>query len=256
MSPLNLYAQWAPVASCWSDWAKPVLFTDLTDDDFATGMTAFLEPLDMHHMPVATTGMAIVVDLPGVQSVQAGLGLAALGYRPVPLYNAAPPPGDVFTTAVVEVGRIRQALKDNAAALTEMGLPLDAPPCFLLDSLRRVGSNSATPGKFDNRWITFPEDYPSANTLKSKGISGIVVLQTEAVEPQSDLRHVLLRWQEAGLTIYLSTPTRLQSPTPITVSKPSDFGALWYRFQCLFGLRRNSAGGFGSIVPEPSQSTG
>jgi hypothetical protein len=31
---------------------------------------------------------------------------------------------------------------------------------------------------------------------------------------------------------------------------------MWYHFLAVIGLRRNSAGGFGAVVPEPSQSSG
>jgi hypothetical protein len=40
------------------------------------------------------------------------------------------------------------------------------------------------------------------------------------------------------------------------VDRPSAFRSLFYRALTLVGLRRNSAGGFGSIVPQPSQSSG
>jgi hypothetical protein len=256
MPPLSLYDIWAPLDSIWSDWAKPVLFANLSNRHGSPTGPENVTPLVIHHLPPASGNMAVIVDLPGEKSVQAGMTLAGIGYRPVPLFNAAPPPGEVFTAAVVEVGRIRTALIDHAALLRTLPLPPEAPPCFLIDSWRRQGTGSANPGKFDNRWVTFPEDYPSANLLKSKGIQGIIVLQMEPGQPQEDLRHVLMRWQEAGLKIYLTTPDAQTTPTPATITKPSDFGSLWYRFLCVTGLRRNSAGGFGDVVPQPSQSSG
>jgi hypothetical protein len=41
-------------------------------------------------------------------------------------------------------------------------------------------------------------------------------------------------------------------PQPLQVRKPSKFRHLWYRALVLLRLRRNSAGGFGSVIPMPS----
>jgi hypothetical protein len=81
-----------------------------------------------------------------------------------------------------------------------------------------------------------------------------IIIVQESDAPQSDLAHVLLRWQEAGIKIlaqpYLGTgPAR-----EITVTKPSGFRTMFYRALALMGLRRNSTGGFGGIVPEPSSA--
>lgn len=63
---------------------------------------------------------------------------------------------------------------------------------------------------------------------------------------------VLLRWQEAGIGILVLPFLAAGPPREITVAKPSGFRTLLYRALALMGVRRNSAGGFGSIVPEPS----
>ena len=112
------------------------------------------------------------------------------------------------------------------------------------------------PGRFDNRWAVFPQDFPSASFLMSNGVRAVVLGQRLADEPQRDLAHVLLRWQEAGIQILLGALQRDASPEPIRVSRPGQFRALWYRALVLAGLRRNSAGGFGAVVPVPSQSSG
>ncbi|MBZ0136891.1 MAG: hypothetical protein K8I27_11005 [Planctomycetes bacterium] len=45
-------------------------------------------------------------------------------------------------------------------------------------------------------------------------------------------------------------------PVEIRVNKPSMFKLGWYRFLAAMGLKRNSTGGFGGRIPEPSQSSG
>jgi hypothetical protein len=135
--------------------------------------------------------------------------------------------------------------------LKQIALQPDAPPAFLLDWDRLAGSKVLSPGTFDNRWWAFPQDFPSANLLLSRGIRTILVVQPTAGQPQQDLAHVLLRYQQAGIAI-LSCGAEGGSPaSPITVAKPSHFGRFWYRALVLAGLRRNSAGGFGAVIPVP-----
>jgi hypothetical protein len=45
-------------------------------------------------------------------------------------------------------------------------------------------------------------------------------------------------------------------PEKLAVPKPGNFRSLWYRMRVLMGLARNSVGGFGAIVPQPSSSGG
>ncbi|HEY9421285.1 MAG TPA: hypothetical protein VIW92_07725, partial [Thermoanaerobaculia bacterium] len=89
-----------------------------------------------------------------------------------------------------------------------------------------------------------------------KGIRQIVLLQPQRPghgdQPQDDLAHALRRWQEAGIAIYLQDPDRDEPPRPLDVRRPSSFRSLFYRALALAGLRRNSAGGFGGIIPQPS----
>ena len=54
---------------------------------------------------------------------------------------------------------------------------------------------------FDNRWKTFPQDYPSARLLRERGIHKAIVVQEKVGEAREDLKYVLLRWQEAGIEI-------------------------------------------------------
>jgi len=201
--------------------------------------------------PDAGTATAIILDLEEAFSVWMGMALAARGYRPVPLYNGASGPA-----AIVEVGRIAGALQAVARELAELSIAPDAPPVFLLDSNRWVGSAFISPGRFDNRWAVFPQDFPSANFLLAHGIREVLLGHASVSAPHRDLAHVLLRWQEAGLRILGCDVRSSTTPTLMQVSRPGNFRALWYRALVLAGLRRNSAGGFGAVVPEPSQSGG
>lgn len=248
MTPSEIYKLWAPDESLWSNWVKPVLFTE-------PGLAPF-PPVEWRQTnlgwaPGVDAATAIILDLEEAFPVWLGMALAARGYRPVPLYNGASGPA-----AIVEVGRIAGALQAAARELAALAIAPDAPPVFLLDAKRSGGSAVVSPGRFDNRWAVFPQDFPSANFLLAKGIRRVVLGQTSANAPQSDLAHVLLRWQEAGIQILSCDVRGSLAPTPLQVSRPGHFRSLWYRALVLAGLRRNSAGGFGAVVPEPSQSSG
>jgi hypothetical protein len=108
-----------------------------------------------------------------------------------------------------------------------------------------------SPGKFDNRWLTFPQDFPSANLLIARGISTVIVIQPKTGQPAEDLAHVLRRWQDAGISIQTAA-SESTAAEPIEVKRPARFRRLWYGVLALMGLMSNSAGGFGGVIPHPS----
>lgn len=259
MDGSQLFEVWAPPESVWSRWAKPALFAELTPAAFSNlGADApaegeepeALKPPPDYQVDVWT---AFVVDVPGARAVEIGMAMARAGYRPVPLFNTAYHP-----FAIVPVNEIVRRLQEGAAELPDLSIPPDAPPAFLLDSNRLDPKAPASPGKFDNRWAVFPQDFPSASFLRSRGIQRVVLLQSDMLlgKPRLDLAHVLLRWKDAGIELYAQDPENTVPPFPMEVDRPSSFRSLFYRALTLAGLRRNSAGGFGSIVPQPSQSSG
>jgi hypothetical protein len=259
MDGSQLFEVWAPQDSVWSRWAKPALFTQPPPALPATAMPVHSADAPLPEEPPAfdagpiDTWTAFVVDMPGPRSVDLGLALARAGYRPVPLFNTA-----YHAAAIVPVEPIVRKLQDAEPEMRSMVLPADAPPAFLLDATRLDPSTAAAPGRFDNRWVVFPQDFPSANFLLSRGIRQVIVLQADGLQgkPRLDLSHVLRRWQEAGLQLYAQDPDGQVPPRELQVERPSAFRSLFYRALTLAGLRRNSAGGFGSIIPVPSSSSG
>jgi len=251
MNPSELFDLWAPPSAIWSRWAKPVLFAEAGGGSPVSTNTDPPPILDLRAAP----DLAVVLDLPSAAAVKAGLVLAEAGFRPVPLFNGARGPTSLTIggSALVDNDPILSWLILGIETLSRCQLPDEAPPAFLLDSRRQAPAFNASPGRFDNRWIIFPQDFPSANFLRSQGISRVLLIQTDALRPpQEDLTHVLRRWQEAGLLVSVATPESAGNPQPLTVARPSRFRALWYVALAIAGLRRNSAGGFGSIVPQPS----
>jgi len=150
----------------------------------------------------------------------------------------------------VDVTDIVNALYQGAELLASLYIRSDAPPAFLLDSNRMKGT-ARQPGKYDNRWCIFPQDMPSASFLLEQGILSVYV---RADKVQNDLTHILRRYQEKGIRIYHIGTSG--TANELTVVRPSSFQSFLYRIQAMLGLTRNAAGGFGGMVPEPTQSSG
>jgi len=248
----RVFLAWAPPARSWYAWAKPVLFAHAVDRllTYHDGPSnrpdvtpPWIERVD------GTT--AVILDVPGPMSVIVGAQLAAKGYAPVPLFNGCPGgAGTEFVTASEIVPQLWKLADD----LERVSLAIDAPPVFLLDSHRMANGRSPAPGDFDNRWMVFPQDFPSGNLLRERGISRAVVVGAGGMS--ADLKHVLAGWQRAGLQIFRGTFESPEPPQLMTVSEPSLLQRLLHRFSAAIPLRRNSVGGFGRIVPTPSQGYG
>jgi hypothetical protein len=148
------------------------------------------------------------------------------------------------------MGPIVDAISRVTASLQNMQFSQNALPAFLLDSARLSGTRLVDKGMFDNRWMVFPQDFPSASFLVAQGIRQALLVQKDRAEPQDDLAHSLLRWQEGGIKVLSKKLDDNLPPSEITVERPSKYKATLYRALAQLGLRRSSAGGFGSYIPE------
>lgn len=251
MNALELFEIWAPEGATWSLWAKPVLFaaeSPVPDGARPDWLSACIRARG-RWTPAAMTETALVLDLPGPLALALALDWASHGWRPVPLFNSCPGPG-----ALVDNEPIRVGLAEGAPLLGDANLPETAAPAFLLDSRR--GDGAPAPQRFDNRWVVFPQDFPSAARLHASGLRRVLLIQEGRRESRPDLAHVLLRWQRAGLEILALDLAGEAAPAPLTVAEPNRFRALGYRALVALGLRKSSAGGFGGLVPLPPQGGG
>jgi hypothetical protein len=243
------FAVWAPEGARWSEWAKPVVFTQ--DGGVSSETPLAPASIDIPGLPEAWGQSALIVDLPGVESVTVGLMLAQQGFRPVPLYN-----GTAGPNAVLDVDALGAALGAAVSILRAHALKSDAPPAFLLDAQRMTPLGAGEPGRYDNRWIVLPQDFPSATRLLANGIKSVTVIQREGLAPAQDLAHVLRRWQDAGLTLAIIDLSTGSIDRDARIPKPSMFRLAWYAVIALMGLRRTNVGGFGAVVPESSGRSG
>jgi hypothetical protein len=244
----ELFEIWAPVGALWSQWAKPGAFTGAGTGAFGVADFTNLPDLYTWHSGLGDTGA--IVNLPGVASIKFGLALAKIGYRPVPLFNSVDGPG-----AIYDIRTIKTGLLEAAAVLSSINIPQNAPPAFLLDANRMVGK--AKPGDFDNRWVVFPQDFPSGTFLLAHGIKKMIVVQgTNNFD--RDLGQVLAFWKRAGIEILIMNGPEEMTLHPAENLKPvsrlnfarAAFGAFLI---VSLGLRRSNAGGFGSVIPTPDR---
>ena len=258
MTNEEIFAAWSPDDSVWATWVKPVLFAHMGAASPVPANTG-TSP-EVGWAPSIEERIALVLDLPKDEGVWVGLALAARGYRPVPLYNALPLPFGVPAldpaaqrpVAAVDVLPIVSALRLGAQQLASLNIAPYAPPVFLLDVNRRGADERMLPGEFDNRSVCFTTDFPSANFLSTHGIRGVLLVQRERLEPQTDLAHMLRRWQDAGLPLQRLRIEQPTEPERFEVKRPSWYRAMFQRALMAFGLRQALGGGFGAWIPDSS----
>src|SRR6185503_9996520 len=110
----------------------------------------------------------------------------------------------------------------------------EAPPAFLIDADRMRGV--PTPGRFDNRSVVLPQDFPSGTLLRSRGIHEVVLIQRGGTSVREDLAHVLARWQEAGVRLRVLDLQSGGEAEDLRVGPPKLFRRAWYGVIALFGL--------------------
>ena len=260
MTPEEAFQIWAPAESVWSPWAIPVPFAQMVcvDSDILVDLSGFAEIADRFD---AAPALAMVLDLPGDEAIKLGLALAQKGFRPVPLIDGSPGPGvnglggawmeseplpAATSGTAVDMRCLLRGLCQGTRVLRELRLAADTSPVFLLDASRLAEGRPVNDGVFDNRWKTFAQDFPSARFLQERGIRRVTLVQEQAAQPQEDLSHVLLRWQEAGIRLEVCGIAENEAVRELMVKRPSHFRALWQRALAMLGLRRGASGGFGN----------
>ena len=195
MSGKEAYRIWAPAGCKWTDWVRPVPFMaagDVSriycDSDYAVPAAEYID--------ANNTGAAVIVDLPGAESVKEGIALAKAGYRPVPIYNGTvEQPG---ARAAVDNRSVGLALVMAARELERIEIRSDAPPAFLTDS-NRMNRYRMDASLFDNSWDVYAQDLPSADYLLKNGIWRVIVVG-ESVS--KDLKKILYGFQKRKIEIF------------------------------------------------------
>lgn len=196
MTNKEMFKIWAPVGKKWVDWVRPVPFVSIGEHTTSvTPSTSVFPMLDELNLNDGKT--AIIVDLPGIHSVEAGIMLARrFGYRPIPIYNGIQTqPG---ARATSDNHSVLNALVWGASILPTVDLKDDAPPAFLTDE-NRLQTFRIDGSIFDNSWDVYPQDLPSENYLLNNGIERIVILGERAAR---DLKAIFYDYPQKKIAIY------------------------------------------------------
>jgi hypothetical protein len=232
----EVFEIWAPRDAAWSQWASPVAFTSLNCDEIGA-RAALATNVGTLNIPV-TPGTAYVIDLAGASALRLAMSFARVGLRPVPIFNASPlplTPGEAARSALVDMTYVTRELCFSVSELASLPIQNDAAPVFVIDANRMSGRSSLDP-RFDNRWIVYPQDFPSGAKLREHGITRIVAIQqTEAIA--ADLNDVLVEWQTAGLEILTKRDDERAAEVRRHVKPPSRLLVLWRKFVRLLGFK-------------------
>ena len=192
----EIYKIYAPNDTKWTEWVRPVPFVAIDTysrkpvSNWLDRKVLFLEQYEEN--------TAIFIDLPGKESIELGISLAHIGYRPIPLFNGTDEQKD--SQATTDTYLIESSLINGATKLKNILIQNDANPAFLLDS-SRTNRYRSKESIFDNSWDLYKQDIPTAKDFKENGILKIIVVGNTI---QRDLRKIFFEFREAGLEIYLT----------------------------------------------------
>jgi hypothetical protein len=235
------YEVWARRGSTWSDWVSPVPFTA---ENFAAKPVGGQANTAYEKLGTATErGTAVVIDLPGPESVRNAMEFARAGFQPVPILNASPAPVARVTgetrSAMVDTAPVDRELALASEELAALPMAPDAPPAFFIDGNRMSARPQDKSRPFDNRWICYPQDFPSGAKLRERGISRVVVIQPSSVIAE-DLRDVLAEWQRDGITIFTRLRHDRAREVKVDVREPPKFRLIWRKILRAFGFKTNA----------------
>ncbi|HWS99192.1 MAG TPA: hypothetical protein VN256_02895 [Pyrinomonadaceae bacterium] len=138
---------------------------------------------------------AIIVDVPGRQSVALGAGLSEDAHLVTTFDNFPHPLGvtpshETLAAMLYYAGEIESK---------QANVPQDAPPVFLLDS-RRLENYTDADTQFDNRYLA---KIPSAEKLKELGVNSVLYVTPDRTRQQEldDLNEDFVEYQNQGLNV-------------------------------------------------------
>ena len=208
MKGKEIYKIYAPNGAKWIDWVRPVPFVAI-DTYNRKPIANFLDRKAMF-LKKYQQDTAIFIDLPGKESIELGIGLAHMGYRPIPVFNGTDE--QQGSQATTNTYLIESYLINGSQKLKNIELKNDANPAFLLDS-HRTNRYRAKESIFDNSWDLYKQDIPSAEYFKQNGITKIIVVG-ETI--QRDLKKIFLKFQEKEIDIYITDGYTLPQKVKLT----------------------------------------
>lgn len=211
MTAKEAFQIWAPTGQKWVDWVRPVPFVGMTEYSKGYQFSNFTVPT-IDCIDESGKDTAIIVDLPGVESVKTGLALAKIGFRPIPVFNGTIE--QQGARATVDNQAVGIALMWGAEELSKIEISDHAMPVFLVDSNRLHRYKMEAP-IFDNSWDLYAQDIPSAEYFKKNGICNIIVIGDALA---IDLKIILYGFQKKEMKIFLTNG--YEEPKKLKIHKP------------------------------------
>ena len=171
MTGRDIFKIWAPSGAKWVDWVRPVPFIEINEDSNKYELNNFIIP-KINYIKELYKDTAIIIDLPGNDSIIEGIALSKIGYRPIPIYNGTNEQEGAMPTvdnSIIEYGLVKGALE-----IEKINLDNNAPPVFLLDS-NRTNRYKMNVSVFDNSWDIYDQDIPTAEYFLKNGITKIII---------------------------------------------------------------------------------
>jgi hypothetical protein len=195
MTNKDIYKIWSPVHKKWVNWVRPVPFLAINNKTKVFQSSGLVMPF-LSKLDKNDKSTAIIVDLPGTHSVEAGILLAQNGYRPIPIYNGVLP--ELGARATTDNTSVSSALVWGASILSKMKIQDDAPPAFLTDS-HRLDDVRVDLSIFDNSWDVYHQDLPSGEYFLKNGIDKVLVISKKSVA--RDLKEVFAEYPKGKIKI-------------------------------------------------------
>ena len=206
----EIYQIWAPYEGKWSGYARPVDFIKMKE--YTSDEMNYYFYSKPKYIEKVQSDTAIIVDLPCEYSIEEGMGLASIGYRPVPTYNGTFENDNSVPTT--DNRALQKPLYWGATVLKDMKISNDAPPAFLVDT-NRLNRHKMNINVFDNSYDMYDQDFPTAANLLNNGINKIIVRSAKLYK---DMRIILSKYQEKGIQIFITDG--FEKPKLVKVRKP------------------------------------
>ncbi len=196
MTGKEIYKIYAPYGAKWIEWVRPVPFVAI--DTYNRKPLSNWTNRKAMCIKQYKNDTAIFIDLPGTESIETGISLAQIGYRPIPLFNGTDE--QINLQATTDTYLIERCLINGSERMKKITLNNNANPAFLLDSLRTNRYRSKI-SIFDNSWDLYKQDIPTPKCFKENGINKIIVIGNKI---QRDLRKIFFEFQNEGIEIFLT----------------------------------------------------
>jgi hypothetical protein len=256
-----LFTAWSPVAgSPWEAFHCAPLFAAVdripremrgpTDPELAEAMEAPLEPLQQWlfaHPATLEPGTWVIVDLPGEQSVALAVDLLRGGGQTICTFDHWPHEAGLLKPEKILGQLLRHAT--SAAALRER-LTVQSPPLWICDR-GRLGSAPGLPREFDNRYFLDDSILPGPAILRAASIRRVLyIAETHGQPPVPDVAAYFSYLQkEAGMEI---VGLGRDNPEAGFYAPPPPSNSFFNKSS----FQRAAAGGFGTLIPTESSSSG